>query len=404
MPTFTYSAIDPTGARTAGEVSAADQMAALDMIAAKGLTPVAVNEQGNAEPWWNRDLALFGGPSLRPKEVESFFASLAAMLAAKTPLPRALAFCHDMTSDRLMKAKLADAVAAVKDGQSLADALSGGQVQLPERLITIIRLGETANSLEAVTARAAAMLKTEARLRGEVQQALVYPIILLTMSIFVMAVLVFYLAPTLAPVFNSADAPPPTIIAIMVWLQQTAVTHWPVMLAALFLGSLVVYLVRRWIAAGWQWAITRIPGFRQFRSKRETLMLLQTLYLILSSGGRLTDAIGTAATTARAPGWQAMLEQAKKDIEAGQSMTQALLEDPRIDPMGRSILKTGEEADQLVAVLEPAITTFEAQTSQMMSQLVKMLTPVLTLVIGLTVGAIILSTISAIMDLNDVVL
>ena len=71
--------------------------------------------------------------------------------------------------------------------------------------------------------------------------------------------------------------------------------------------------------------------------------------------------------------------------------------------MTRTILTTGEESDQLVTVLGSAIATLQSQTSQTLSQTVKLLTPLLTLVIGLVVGAIILSTISAIMDLNDVV-
>lgn len=404
MPTFTYRAVDQTGAPTSGELSAIDRMAALDMIAAKGLAPISISEKGSAVPWWNRDLEFFGAPQLSPKETEKFLDSLAAMLEAKVPLTRTLQFCRDIAGDRTMKSKLSAAILAVEDGQTLSDALSKGPVAFPERLIKVIRLGEVSNTLDQVAARTSKMLKVEARLRSDVKQALVYPIILLAMSVFVMAVLVFYLAPTLAPVFTSANAAPPVIVSVMLWIQQTAAAHWPAILGTLLFILLTLYLARLRISAAWQWLLPRVPGLGRFRSKRETLSLLQTMYLILASGGQLTDAIGTAATTAASPGWKVMLADAKKAIEAGQSMREALLDNPRIDPMARNIMQTGEESDQLVAVLEPAIARFEAETSQIMSQLTKMLTPVLTLIIGMTVGAIILSTISAIMDLNDAVL
>lgn len=404
MPTFAYDAIDHRGTRTKGEVVASDQIAALDVIAAKGLTPLDVTEGGSVEPWWNRDIALLSGSQLKASELEKLFSGLAAMLTAQTPLPRALRFCIDLTNDKMMKAKLRSALLGVEDGKSLADALAADSVPFPERLIAMIHLGETSNKLGIVVDRAAKMLESEAKLRREIQQALIYPIILLCMSVFVLSVLVFYLAPTLAPVFASADTDPPAIIAAMLWIQRMLTTDWPVILVGLLVCIVVLYALRSSIALAVQWVLNWLPITRGYLSKRETLQFCQTLYLMLRSGGQLTDAIKTAAGTTSQRKWQAMLLQAHKDIEAGQTMSQALLGNPLIDQMARTILTTGEESDQLEAVLEPAVSSLQAQTSQTLSQAVKLLTPLLTLMIGLAVGAIILSTISAIMDLNDVVL
>ena len=136
---------------------------------------------------------------------------------------------------------------------------------------------------------------------------------------------------------------------------------------------------------------------------RETLRFCQTLHLILSSGGQLTTALKTAADATPHQKWKALIKAAHREIEAGQTLTTAMLDSPLVDPMARTILQTGEESDQMTAVLGPAIDTLQSQTSQTLSQMVKLLTPILTLIIGVAVGAIILSTISAIMDLNDVV-
>lgn len=403
MPTFAYSAIDPQGKRSTGEVIAADQVTALDQIAAKGLTALEVTEGQAAQPWWNRDIQFLTSSTLKPKELESFFSALSAMLAAQTPLPRALRFCADLTRDKVMKTKLQTAISAVEDGMPLADALTVNDAAFPERLTTMIRLGETSNNLGPVVARAAKMLEAEAQLRREVQQALIYPIILLLMSIFVISVLVFYLAPTLAPVFASANAEPPGIIAVMVRLEALFTTAWPALLIGAAVGAVLLYALRARLFLVIQSLLQLLPVTRGYQSKRESLRLCQTLYLMLSSGGQLSDAIKTAAAGTDQPKWQAMLTQAHRDIEAGQTMTTALLNNTAIDPMTRTILTTGEESDQLVTVLGSAVNTLQSQTSQTLSQAVKLLTPLLTLAIGLAVGAIILSTITAIMDLNDVV-
>ena len=403
MPTFAYRAIDASGTRRKGEVIAANDVAALDQIAKLGLTPIGIVEGTINAPWWARDIQLFGPRTLKPKELEGFFSSLAAMLNAKTPLPTALRFCADLSTDRAMIAKLQSAIASVEDGMSLANALTDDQNTFPDRLLTMIRLGEASNSLADVVTRAAQTLELESQLRREVRQAMIYPIILLLMSLLVMALLVFYLAPTLAPVFATANSKPPLIIATMIRVQQGVINHWPTVLIGAGVGAAIIVFSWGSIKKLWQKLLLVMPVTKRYLSRRETLRLCQTLYLMLSSGGQLSDAIKMSAETVSQSNWRDMLSTAHDRIKAGQSMTQAMLDNGLIDPMARTILKTGEQSDQLIAVLGPAITTLQSQTTQSLSQAVKLLTPLMTLLIGTAVGAIILSTVSAIMELNNVV-
>ena len=189
----------------------------------------------------------------------------------------------------------------------------------------------------------------------------------------------------------------------MVRIEATVSTNWPILLIGATIGAASIYALRGVLLKLMHRLLHWFPVIRRYLSKRESLRLCQILYLMLSSGGQLADAIKTAANGAGQSDWKTMLAKAHQDIEAGETMTAALLDNTLIDPMTRTILTTGEESDQLVTVLGSAIATLQSQTSQTLSQTVKLLTPLLTLVIGLVVGAIILSTISAIMDLNDVV-
>ena len=224
------------------------------------------------------------------------------------------------------------------------------------------------------------------------------------MSIFVISVLVFYLAPTLAPVFTSASTEPPAMIAAMLWLQKALARDWGIVLAVLVVASSLGFALRTSITAGLARLMSWLPTIRRYQSRKESLQLCQTFLLVLGGGGQLTEALRIARQTTRNTRWQNLLEIALQDIEAGETLDTSLLQSPLIDPMVCAILKTGEESDQLVMVLPAIIDALQAQTSETLSQAIRMLTPILTLVIGISVGAIILSTISAIMDLNDVVL
>src|SRR4051812_46599419 len=87
MTTFAYTAIDPSGKQLTGTVPAETRASALDQVISRGLSPIEVNEQRNAE-----QKAAVQSTSTRVTQaaIESFTRELANLLAAGLPLSRAL--------------------------------------------------------------------------------------------------------------------------------------------------------------------------------------------------------------------------------------------------------------------------------------------------------------------------
>ena len=404
MPQFAYQALDSSGSQLSGEVVAPDEVAALDRITDQGLTPFRLTKGGAQEHWWSRDITLFGEPELKSIEIARFFDMLSPMLATKTPLPTALEFCANFTDDKTMKRKIATAISGVKDGMSLAEALEQTRPAFPTQLIAQIKTGEASNALEAVVGRISGTLNDEADLSREVRQALIYPIILMGMSLFVLAILIFYLAPTLAPVFADANAPTPVVIELMTDLERFARGNWVLLLLGTASLLTVLLIVRSEVRGFLVALLVRTPFGRRYLSKRETLRFCQTLHLMLMSGAQLSDALKTAAETTQSRPWRSALNEVYLRLEAGDAFTSALEEQGLLDPLALAMLKTGEQTDRMSEVLPPTIRSLQTQTKQTLSQIVALLTPVLTLLIGIAVGGIILTTISAILDLNNAAL
>lgn len=403
MPVYSFQALDPTGKTSKGELSASDEVDALDRLARRGLTPVSLSLGASNGPWWNREVSLSGQSKIATPELETFFDHLGTMLGAKIPLSKALRHSAKMAASQATKKDMNQLADAVENGTSLAEAVETLPRKWPDRLKSLIRVGEIANNLPSVATNISAMLKSEAKTRRDVQQALIYPIILIGMSFFVIGILVFYLAPTLVPVFVTAGAEPPLTIRIMMAIRISIVEGWPILLTGAGVLVLAVSLLRRQLAQALRNLAMKLPIIGKYHRQRSTLRFCQTLYLMLASGGTLTGALQVAIDTSEDGRWKNALQDALKDITGGATLRDSLLAENLLDPTANTILETGEESDSIKDVLLPLIATLESQLAQTRGVAVKLITPVLTLVLGLMVGAIILSTITAIMDLNDVV-
>ena len=403
MPVYAYSAYTNDGSSVSGEIQAESDVAALDMIAQRGLTPINLSEGGHSGPWWSREINLFGSSGkTKSGELERFFTSFSALMQARFPLPRILAYCETQTKDRAMKRALGTVRTSVENGISLGQAMRGADDVFPERFISLIATGESSNKLAEISASAAELLNSEAKLKRELRGVLVYPAILLVMSFLVLGLVVFYLAPTLMPVFATAGAKPPAILQFMTGVRDVVLSGWPILLAGIASAGLLAYTFRRKLAAGLTALLMRLPLSGPYLKRRETLRICQSLHLMLASGATLPQSLTAAQEGAGFTAYKSLLAGAKDRIIAGGTLSETLVGNPLIDDMTSTLIQAGEESDRLTEVLDTVVKSLSDSTSQTLNQMIRLLTPLLTLIIGIGVGAVILSTISAIMDLNDI--
>ena len=401
MPSFSYSAIGADGKRVRGVVSAVDEVSALERLARNGLTPIDLTQGSTgALRWWQREVGLRKSEPNAAKMLPAFSA-LATMLSAKLPILDALRFVADQEKDPTLKIGFSGLADDIESGLSLSAALDARSL-LPARVATIIKLGETTDTLPSAASRVVDLLKSEAQLAGEVRSALVYPVILLGMSVFVLGLLVFFLVPTLTPVFEAAGAAPPPVLAAMEGVR-VAVTSagWQSVAVggALLLG---LFMARGFFWRAFRALALRLPVTGPYLRKRASLAYCQTLAVMTGAGLPLMDGMAMAEETIAVGPWRAQLAQSRADVEAGQSVSQALVQCRFLDPVALTLIRAGDETDQVKEMLSAAADALQGSTQTTLKRALSLLTPILTLLIGGLVGALIVSTITAILDLNDI--
>jgi len=207
MPRFSFVAVAASGRKETGSVDADSRTDVLSSLAARGLTPLTVTStQPNAsQPFWKTDIDL-GFRRNDLAETSGFLRSLSLLLKSGTSELAAIEVCAEMENNRHLKLDLA--IQGLGEGASLSDALRSSET-FPVRVVAALKAGEKSNKLADTAQSLADSLDREIAFRGAVGSALIYPVLLLIVSIVVVALLTFVLAPSLLPIFEAANAEPP---------------------------------------------------------------------------------------------------------------------------------------------------------------------------------------------------
>jgi len=404
MVNFRYQAINAHGKQETGFLEVDNKERAQDILIQRNLVPISLLETKSRDqtPWWSRDIITFG-PPVKPREIAIFFQTLATMLEAQLPIKSVLEYTAKQAVSKPLRQALENVINDVQNGNPLTTAMEKSPQIFAQRYVTILKIGERSNALTVAATQCAEMIRNEQDMKSEIRAALIYPAILLLMSMVVIGIVLFHLTPTLAPVFAQAGAELPTSMRIMLAIRSTILTSWPLILAGLIaMGILITALFR--LRPGFvEKVLIHLPFIGPIFRDRENQRFSNTMFLMLKSGAGLPEALAMAVSATNWQHYSSLFRETLATVNAGGTLSENLNSSPLISPLLKNMLSVGEKTDKLVPLLKTTADILHKSHQEALQTAIKMLTPALTLLIGLGVGGMIFSTMTAIMDINDVV-
>jgi len=223
MPLFTYKAINSLGETEEGIRDAIDEQVLIAALHSEGYLPIRVAPANSR--------SFFGWRAkqskLSHKDIALLTGELATLLESDLPLDKSLLVLMDLTEDHVYLSKLiARVLDKVKGGATLADALEQQSGVFSKFYLNMIRAGEAGGSLGEVLARLSEYLERSQELKDTVSTALIYPAILLVMSLASLFVMLTFVVPQFTEMFESAGKALPISTQIVVALAEWLQSYW----------------------------------------------------------------------------------------------------------------------------------------------------------------------------------
>jgi general secretion pathway protein F len=326
----------------------------------------------------------------RPIDLRLFSQELALLLQSGIPVIEALQTLRESGGASANRQALDRVIGALRQGQSMSDALGGSPRSFDALFVAIVAASERSGQLVRALQDHAAYLTWSQALRARLLAACIYPLLLLGAGLAVVLFLLLYVLPRFATVFEGLGDQVPAASRSLIDFGVWAAAH-PAWLTGALAGAVAaVLLVWRWplareAAARLLW---RTPGL----GERWRLVVLARLYrgmgVLLAAGVPVPAAMRLLRPAVAAP-LRAALDAAAHDVESGQRLSVAMLAHGLATPVAQRMLRVGEGSGELALMLERAATFHDDEIARLSELMVRAVNPVLMLVMGVLIGGIV---------------
>ena len=397
--TFHYRAVASDGKLRTGTLAAETTTLAARELRRQGLTPVYVGEGKKA----GFDFKLPDFNSGR-KDVLFFTQELSTLLNSGVPLDRALGITTELTTKPSFRAIVSDILRSIKGGKSLADSLATHPSHFSDLFVNMVRAGEASGSLGQIFERLSGFEKSRDELRGYIISSLIYPALLALVGAGSIFVLLDFVVPRFASVFDDGrmKIPVPTLIMLQ---ASKIVQDWGWVVALAVVGSAVGFRLYTQTPAGrlwWDGTRLKIPILGDALRKAETARFARAMGTLVSSTVPLVQSLQISAGILSNSRMANSLKDVARGVKRGEGISGPLARTKMFPPLTAHLLTVGEETGKLDAMFTRLADICEEETRVAIRRFTSVFEPLVILVMGIIVGALVLSMLIAITSINDV--
>ncbi|HEY8094982.1 MAG TPA: type II secretion system F family protein [Methylobacter sp.] len=399
---FAYKAVNSLGETEEGVRDAVDEQQLIATLQAEGYIPIRVVPAG-AKSFLGLRLGIKRS-KLSQKDIALFTGELATLLESGLPLDKSLLVLIDLTEDNERVAKLIGRVLEkVKGGSTLADALEKQSGIFSKFYLNMIRAGEAGGSLGEVLTRLSEYLDRSRELKETVSTALIYPAILLIMSLASLFVMLTFVVPQFSEMFESAGKALPVSTQIVVGLAEWLQSYWWMLVLGVVLltGYMNLQMADPVKKKIWDGRFLKLPLAGTIILHKETANISRTLGTLLGNGVSILAALVIVRETVDNLVLAAAIQDAEEQLKQGKHLSDALMEKGIFPKMAMQMIKMGEETGRLEEMLLRVATIYDKQLRVSIQRMLALLEPALIISLGLMIAGIIVSILLAILSVND---
>jgi general secretion pathway protein F len=400
MEAFRYEALDPAGRTVSGVVQADTARQARMQVRAQGLLPSMVDRvdaRARARRAWARGIPA--------AELSVLTRQLATLLDSGLTIEHALNASIQEATVPVVREVLTGVRTEIASGLSFAAALGAYDKSFPEYYRALVRGGEESGALPTVLQHLADYLDARQALKQKTGLALLYPALVATVAVLIVAGLLVYVVPQVIQVFQHSKQELPWLTRALIGLSDFLRGSWLYLAAAALGGFGAARLALRRDAAKRRWhgLLLRLPGTGPLASGINISRFASTLAILVRGGVPLLAALASASRVVTNTVLRAAVEQAVGRVREGTSLARALEETRAFPPLLIHLVANGEASGKLAQMLERAAFLETQALERRLAVYLTVLEPAMILVMGGIVLLIVLAILLPIIEINQLV-
>jgi len=400
VPDFKYTAKNIDGDVATGTYDVPDKAQVVRMLRQRGYFPITVErlEKGTDVA----ELGFFGKVTV--KDIALFCRQFSTLLTAGLPLIQIMEVLGEQNKNLKLKRDIIEIAENVRTGRTLSDSMKQRK-HFPHLLVNMVAAGEMGGTLDKVLDTMSLHYEKEHKMKQKIQTAMIYPIIVLTVTLAVVYFLLTNVVPTFTDMFEGMGLELPLTTRILMGLSSFAAAYGLILLIILILASILFrYIVSkgegRYI---WHKFILMLPAVGNLTVLIMSSRFTRTISTLLSSGAPLIEALEMTKKVMGNAVAERGLTNVQDKIRLGGGLWGPLGQLKLFPAMVVHMVRVGEEAGTLDEVLANIARFYEDETEGYLLKLTTLMEPALILILGGVVAFVVLSIALPMFDMMGMV-
>jgi type IV pilus assembly protein PilC len=387
MSVYQWSGKSPRGIIESGEITAATREEVMAILGKKNIVPTLITEKPKK--------ALFAlGGRIKDKDIVVFTRQFATMINAGLPLVQALEILSTQVENKTLGRTIAQVKTDVESGLTYADSLKKHPRVFSELYVNMVAAGEAGGILDTILNRLAAYIEKAMKLKKKVKGAMVYPAVVTTVAVLVIAIIMVFVVPTFSKMFSQLGGTLPLPTRIVIGMSNFLAGIGGIVLLVSIVGIIIFITQFRRTEKGkkiMDAIMLKFPIFGVLLNKVAVAKFTRTLGTLVSSGVPILDGLEITAKTSGNKVVEYAIMGVRKEVMGGKTISDPIKKAKVFPPMVTHMIAVGESTGALDAMLSKIADFYDDEVDAAVSNLTAMMEPLLMVFLGTTVGFIVIA-------------
>jgi len=394
---FKYTAFNKEGQKQKGFVEANDINEAKALL--KNLIILDI------KPAKSFSFDISFSKTIPSKELSKLLLTLGLYTKASIPLINAIKLTKNQLENSKLIKFLDKIEKDIKEGKSFYSAIETQKiVNIPPYIVNSIKVGEESGKLPVVLIEMSKFLKDEDKLFSKTKQALIYPLFIIIVAIFMIAFMLTTVVPKIVKVFENLHQHLPAI-TVFVINSGNFLKHYYMLLGIGFIATVVSFLFAYSKIYKFRYFIDsltlKLPIIKKVIISKELGRFSYLVYILTNSGVNYITAINLATNTIENENIKSTFQKALNEVIEGKKLSVSLVKAGfDYDKSFLQAIALAEETSEVSEILKNISEIYFEENENRINTILSMLEPALIIVVGGVIGVIVTALLLPMFSMN----
>ncbi|MEY4616635.1 MAG: type secretion system protein GspF [Pseudomonadota bacterium] len=404
MPLFEYKGLDRAGKSKKGSIDAENVRAARLKLKKDGIFVTDIKNKQKAAASTG-SLKKVSSGSVPVRDLAMMVRQLATMLKAKIPLVDTLSAVSDQVENPTLKDALSEAKNLVNEGSPFYKTLERYPKVFDKIFVSMAEAGEASGTLDTILIRLAEFTEAQDQLNSKVKSALMYPIIMMVITVILLMGLFIFVIPQMVAVFESSpDLQLPWYSVAIIDLSGIMVNYW-YLIIGFFFGAYFIFLNWKNSVSGsrqWDAISLKLPVIGAMNRMVAVSRFTRTLATLLTGGVPMLQALEIVKNVVNNAILADAIDDARSNITEGENIATPLRRSGQFPPIVIHMVSIGEKTGELENMLIQVSDAYDFQVKNKVEGLTSIMAPVVIVVMGIVIGIIVFAIMIPMFEMSNI--